>query len=55
MIAIQKSLPEETKKLRCCPWEKPCEIIKTSSLSLFFQINLIKNVERLKGNAKSKA
>ena len=45
MIAIEKSLPEETKKnFRRCPGEKSCEMIKTSSLSLFFQINLIKNV-----------
>ena len=36
MIAMDKSLPEETKKnLRRCPGEKPCEMMKTSSLSLF--------------------
>ena len=44
MIAIEKSLLEETKKKRRCPGEKSCEMIKTSSPSLFFQINLIKNV-----------
>ena len=44
MIAMEKSLPEETKKnLRRCPGEKPCEMIKTSSLSLFSN-KLIKNV-----------